>query len=127
MYNIVITGTTGFLGKVVLLDILNNIDINKIFLLIRDNENMNANERFNNIINNKFLFDYFKKYLNKITILSSDITLDNLKLSLENINLLKESNINLFINVAANINFNDPIKIAYNNNTATSIIYRKFM
>lgn len=121
MHNIVITGTTGFLGKVVLLDILNNIDINKIFLLIRDNENINANERFNNIINNKFLFDYFKKYLNKITILSSDITVDSLKLSVENINLLKESNINLFINVAANINFNDPIKIAYNNNVKSVI------
>ena len=49
--NILITGTTGFLGKVFLLDILDKEydKLNKIYLLIRRKKNENSQQRFEKI------------------------------------------------------------------------------
>ena len=75
--NILITGSTGFLGKVVLMDLLRRKNISKIYLLIRSKKGECAKTRYENLISNKFIKDYFIN-TNKINIIEGDILLKNL-------------------------------------------------
>ena len=117
--NILITGVTGFLGKVVLLDILDkyHLNINIIYLLIRGKKNKNSKKRFFEIYNNKFLNKNLAPYLNKICILDGDLNKVNLGIDPEKIKTL---NINIIINNAASVKFNDKMETAYKNNYETT-------
>jgi len=116
--NLLLTGVTGFLGKVVLLDLLQNhfIDIQKIYLLIRRKKNESAKKRFQKISNNKYLKEFFNhNILKKIIVIESDISLENLGI---NKNILEGigPTITHIIHNAASVKFNDPIKIALQHN-----------
>ena len=61
---IMITGTSGFLGKVILEKVLRTIpDVQKIFLLIRNKSGESSQVRFQKNILNSPLFERLKKRL----------------------------------------------------------------
>ena len=115
MMIILLTGVTGFLGKIVALDLLNrySTNINKIYFLIRSKKNVSAYDRFQQVINNKYLKIFFNRFKNKLDFL--DGSLDHVNFGIDK-NLLVSLKINIVINCAASVNFNENIKIAYKNN-----------
>uniref|UniRef100_A0A336LUX5 Fatty acyl-CoA reductase n=1 Tax=Culicoides sonorensis TaxID=179676 RepID=A0A336LUX5_CULSO len=54
---VLITGGTGFLGKVLIEKLLRVFDVKKIYLLIRHKNNMNANDRLQALLNESIVFN----------------------------------------------------------------------
>lgn len=63
---ILITGGTGFLGKVLIEKILRTFDVQKVYILIRHKNNMNADDRlqalFNESVGLNTKYYYFIKF-----------------------------------------------------------------
>ena len=98
--NILLTGATGYLGIHLLNTLIAKTNAH-IYCIIREKNNKNAVDRLHELYNY-----YFKKNLNenRITILSADITKDNLGLNQKNYTTLSNS-INLIINSVANVRY----------------------
>ena len=117
--HILITGSTGFLGKVLLvmmLDQLPNLDC--IYLLIRKNKKQSASSRFGQEILTSPAFTQlsqkkqteFKQYiLNKVKVLEGDITQPGLGLAEESISYLSPR-LDLIIHSAALVDFTPDIR-----------------
>ena len=120
--NIIITGFTGFLGKVVLLQLFkdNECEINNVYLLIRRKGKLSSVERFNKILKNSLLSNKIKKYINKIKILEGDLKYENLKIK-KKIILNLSDKIDFIINCAASVKFDDSVLDAFNNNCSSII------
>lgn len=120
--NIILTGFTGFLGKVTLLHLFDkyNNDIDKIYLLIRNKKNVTPYNRFLKIVNNSHLKDHFIKYKEKIIIIEGNLLKKNLGIKQEVINIIGPKN-DYFINCAASVKFDSPPKEAFYNNCSTII------
>lgn len=113
--NILLTGATGFLGSVILYDLLIKTNFN-IFVIIREKKNLTIKERLE-LLYNKKIFDLIPKetFMNRIQLIKGNIIEPLLGISDENIELIKE-NINFIIHSAASINFNESLPIAALNN-----------
>lgn len=120
--NILITGVSGFLGKVVLEKLLRSVpDVQRIHLIIRANQNFHtAEERFYNEIINSSIFDQlrsrsdvdFKLFCQqKLSFITGDITQPRLGLSLESFQTLGQQ-LDLIINSAASVDFREPLDSA---------------
>ena len=81
--NILLTGTTGFLGTHILRELLVNKNVEKIYCLIREKNNKSPKERLKDIQNNFFEKDLYNLIENKVIILNGDFIYDNLNLSNE--------------------------------------------
>ena len=116
--NILITGITGFLGKVVLLDILHRYSnkVNKIYLLIEERKNKSTQEIFKQIYLNHFLKCKFENSLEKISIIKGN--LEEKYIGVDE-NILKSLNINIIINNEISIKLDDDINNAYIKNYIT--------
>lgn len=101
---ILITGVTGFIGKVLLEKLLRQCsNVKKIYVLIRPLKSKTPEERLQNIFASLPFINHQDK-LNKIEAINGDITADDLGLSIENRNrLIKE--VNVVFHSAATINF----------------------
>lgn len=120
--NILITGCSGFLGKVVLEKLLRAVPtVNKIFLLIRGNiRNPSASKRFYNEVATASIFDRLKKENpgrfnslceEKICVVSGEITCDKFGLSnAEFVELAKQ--VDIIVNIAASVDFREPLDTA---------------
>jgi fatty acyl-CoA reductase len=111
--SILITGATGYLGKVLAEKLLRSCsDLKKIYLLIRHKKGKKPSERLDEIINSK-LFDEVKRlglnYKEKLEIVEGDLTLPKLGLSDENREKIIE-NVNIIFNSAATIRFDEPLE-----------------
>ena len=87
---IFLTGTTGFVGKVVLEKIIRSLpDFKKLFIMVRDKKNKTVRERFETEILSSEIFDpHFKKDQNlrqtlreKVIPVAGDLIIDKLGLS----------------------------------------------
>jgi alcohol-forming fatty acyl-CoA reductase len=118
--NIILTGFTGFLGKVTLLHLFDkyNNDIDKVYLLIRNKKNVTPYNRFLKIVNNSYLKDQFLKYKEKIIIIEGNLLKKNLGIKPEVINIIGRK-IDYFINCAASVKFDSIPKEAFYNNCST--------
>lgn len=97
--NILITGSTGFLGIYVVREYLENTN-SFLYLLVRGNSDYDAEIRFYNIGESYFGVDFFNKYKKRIKIISGDIALDDLgNKYLDNIG----NHISCVIHCAANV------------------------
>ena len=124
---ILITGTTGFLGKVVIEKIIREIpDVEKIILLVRGNDKYpTARERFDHEIALATIFDrlkeekpsFFRQFCKeKIECVTGELTQRNFGLSKEEFSELS-GRIDMVIHVAASVDFREQLQKALKINT----------
>ncbi|CAH1396789.1 unnamed protein product [Nezara viridula] len=110
---IFITGSTGFMGKVLVEKLLRSCsDLKIIYVLVRNRKEKSAQERWQEITKAE-VFDRLKKERpgileKKIEVLCGDVKEKNLGLSTENWKKLQE-NVSIIFHCAASVRFNDPL------------------
>lgn len=130
--SIFITGGTGFVGKVLIYQLFNNIpNIKSVYLLCRAKKSrvtkkvVSAQERINKDILESPCFDSLRKRLGKdkwaelcscVKAVNGDITLDGLGLSAADREELT-NNVELIVHLAATVNFNEKLNLAVQMNT----------
>ncbi len=125
--NILITGCTGFVGKVVLEKLMRSAPTwNKIFLLIRpNNEHATAKKRFQHGILKSSLFEKLGSEIpeqfdimsnNALHVVSGEITQPMLGLDASEFERLGKQ-VDVIINVAASVDFREPLDKALDINT----------
>ncbi|CRL01949.1 CLUMA_CG015216, isoform A [Clunio marinus] len=117
--NILITGATGFMGKVLVEKLLRDCDeLSKIFVLIRPKKNVDIRKRREEMINS-MIFDVIRdrnsEKFEKIKVIEGDLTLDNFGLNGNDETELVE-NIHIIFHCAANVRFDQTLKCAVNFN-----------
>ncbi|KAG5683857.1 hypothetical protein PVAND_013119 [Polypedilum vanderplanki] len=118
--NIFVTGSTGFLGKVLIEKLLRSCDgIRKIYILLRPKRGIGSEQRFEEYLRNP-IFERIRNnnpdILKKLYCIPGDINESNLGLHARDIQLLQQ-NIDIVFHVAATVRFNEPLKVAANLNT----------
>ena len=86
--NVLLTGTTGFLGIHLLKELYENKNTKKIYCLIRKKNNKSAIERIHSTLDYYFSGDLAVKIFDKIVIIDGDFEQDNLGLSSKQYNEL---------------------------------------
>ncbi|TKS72947.1 Fatty acyl-CoA reductase 1 [Collichthys lucidus] len=113
--NVLITGATGFMGKVLLEKLLRSCpEVKSVYVMVRSKAGQNPQARVADMVNCKLferLQDEQPGFVEKIIAVSSDLTLPELDLSKEDQNILAE-NVNIVFHCAATIRFNEPLKDA---------------
>ncbi|XP_022905308.1 fatty acyl-CoA reductase wat-like [Onthophagus taurus] len=116
--NVFLTGGTGFLGKLLIEKLLRCTEVSTIYMLIREKRGKTTQERLDRYFND-VVFDRLKsvksKFKNKIIPVQGDCTLAGLGLSLNDRNMLI-NNINIVFHVAATVNFDEKLRLAYSIN-----------
>ncbi|XP_029168897.1 fatty acyl-CoA reductase 1-like isoform X2 [Nylanderia fulva] len=121
--SILLTGATGFLGKVYFEKILRSCpDVREIFILMRPKKGLNINERLEQILNLP-LYDKLRQeqplHFKKLIPISGDTRQENLGLSAADRQMLIER-VNIIIHAAASVKFNDTLKYAILTNTRST-------
>ncbi|XP_029168978.1 fatty acyl-CoA reductase 1-like [Nylanderia fulva] len=121
--SILLTGATGFLGKVYFEKILRCCpDVRKIFILMRPKKGLNINERLEQILNLP-LYDKLRQEqplnFKKLIPIFGDTSQENLGLSAADRQMLIER-VNIIIHAAASVKFNDTLKYAILTNTRST-------
>ena len=115
---VLITGTTGFLAKVVLEKIIRTVpDVGRILLLIRPGKGMDARTRFEREIATSSVFDRLRTekplfldsfFADRLECVTGEVTAPGFGLSLEEFNALARR-VDLVINAAASVNFREAL------------------
>ena len=79
--NVLLTGTTGFLGIHILKELCENPNVNKVYCLIRKKNNKDANERIRLSLENYFSSDVIDKISSKIEAVEGNFELEHLGFS----------------------------------------------
>ncbi|XP_011605197.2 fatty acyl-CoA reductase 1 isoform X2 [Takifugu rubripes] len=113
--NVLITGATGFMGKVLLEKLLRSCSgVRNVYVLVRSKAGQSAKARVTDMINCK-LFERLQEeqpgFADKIIAVNSDLTQPELNLSKEDRSILTE-NVDIIFHCAATIRFNEPLKDA---------------
>ena len=126
--NILITGATGFLGKIILEKILRSIpNVGNIYLLIRPKKDTTPLQRLQKIIQSRIFNrlrsereDFEEFAIDKMKVIAGDVARDKLGMSDEDIHLIQEQ-VNVIIHSAATVNFTEPLVEALNLNVLGSL------
>lgn len=116
---ILITGGTGFMGKVLIEKLLRCCPkINAIYLIIRCKKGIDPHTRLQPIIDNQLfqLLDKNSGIFNKLVVLPGDMSEINCGLSDEHIQMIKE-NVSVVFHTAASVRFDDSMSYALKLNT----------
>jgi len=124
--NILITGCTGFLGKIILEKILYSCaDCGQIYVMARQKRKVDPVERVREILGSECFMRLIRHYggrlaferfaLPKIVPITGDLIQENLGMPQDQRKLITE-NVDVIINSAASVNFDDPIQEALNIN-----------
>ena len=114
---IFLTGTTGFVGKVVLEKFLRSLgDFKKLYLMVRSKKNQSVQQRMMETILNSEIFnrvyseqpDLKSQIATKVQAIAGDLVMDGLGISPEDRSRLVNE-VDVVINCAASINFDDPL------------------
>ncbi|PWA24775.1 hypothetical protein CCH79_00010132 [Gambusia affinis] len=113
--NVLISGATGFMGKVLLEKLLRSCPgVRAVYVMVRSKAGQSPQARVADMINCK-LFERLQAeqpdFAEKITAVNSDLTVLELDLSKEDQTILVET-INVVFHCAATIRFNEPLKDA---------------
>uniref|UniRef100_A0A665T9A8 Fatty acyl-CoA reductase n=1 Tax=Echeneis naucrates TaxID=173247 RepID=A0A665T9A8_ECHNA len=113
--SVLITGATGFMGKVLLEKLLRSCpEVKVVYVMVRSKAGQSPQERITDIINCK-LFERLQNEqpdsTGKIIAINSDLTQPELDLSKEDQTILTE-NVNIVFHCAATVRFNEPLKDA---------------
>nr|XP_014092579.2 putative fatty acyl-CoA reductase CG5065 [Bactrocera oleae] len=111
--SILITGATGFMGKVLVEKLLRSCpDVKKIYLLIRSKKGVDPlirkDQFFKCVIFNKILKEN-ADIVNKIQVIKGDVLEQNLGLNTNDTNVLV-SNVEVIFHCAANVRFDQPLR-----------------
>ena len=94
-----VTGGTGFIGKHLVKALLDRGD--RVYILVRPSKKLTAHQRaLSNFPNNR----------NRLTVISGDISRNNLGISSTNLKRLRKENINFVWHLAANLAFNQNLE-----------------
>lgn len=118
--HIFVTGSTGFLGKVLIEKLLRSCNgLSKIYILLRSKRGLASEQRFEEFLTNK-IFDNIREKtpeaLRKLVCIPGDINEPNIGLDESDERMLREK-IHIVFHVAATVRFNEPLKDAANLNT----------
>lgn len=121
--SVLITGATGFLGKVLVEKLLRDCPkVKKIYILLRAKKGDSLEKRFENF-KNLIIFKDLKKNdpnaLNKICAINGDFMEKNSGISMSDFEHLSK-NLNFIIHCAASVKFDEPLKIAIKMNTIST-------
>lgn len=121
--SVLITGATGFLGKVLVEKLLRDCpNVKKIYILLRAKKGDSLEKRFENF-KNLIVFKDLKKndpsVMNKIFAINGDFMEVNSGISASDFELLTK-NINYIMHCAASVKFDEPLKIAVQMNTIST-------
>jgi alcohol-forming fatty acyl-CoA reductase len=114
---IFLTGTTGFVGKVVLEKFFRSLPIfKKIFVMVRAKKNRTVKQRLDNEILSSHIFDVLfteKPHLrelvdDKVVPIAGDLIIDKLGMSPKD-RAMVVNETDIVINCAASVNFDDPL------------------
>ncbi|KAJ8688431.1 hypothetical protein QAD02_024226 [Eretmocerus hayati] len=113
--NVLITGGTGFLGKLLIEKLLRSCpDISSIYVLIRAKKGQDAHHRLDLMLDD-MVFDLVKKaepkFRHKVIAISGDCSLPGLGISDEDRNRIQQ-HVNIVFNVAATVRFDEKIRRA---------------
>lgn len=113
--SVLLTGGTGFLGKVIVEKLLWTIDdIEKIYLMIRTRKGKNPNERLAGLLHDP-LFNRIREKkpaaFDKLVAVGGDMMVENLGMDPEDMKLIRE-NVNVVIHSAATVKFDEHLRAA---------------
>ncbi|XP_029010132.1 fatty acyl-CoA reductase 1 isoform X2 [Betta splendens] len=113
--NVLITGATGFMGKVLLEKLLRSCPgVKSVYVMVRSKAGQSPKARIVDMISSK-LFDRLQDeqpgFTQKIIAMNSDLTQPELDLSKEDQTVLFD-NVNVIFHCAATVRFNEPLKDA---------------
>ncbi|XP_016302889.1 fatty acyl-CoA reductase 1 [Sinocyclocheilus anshuiensis] len=122
--NVLITGATGFMGKVLVEKLLRSCpDVNALYILVRPKAGQSMSERVQDMMKCK-LFDRVREdnpdFHQKIIPISSELTQPGLAISPEDVQTLT-SCINIVFHCAATIRFDEPLKHALQLNVIATL------
>lgn len=133
--NLLITGATGFLAKVLIEKILRmQPDVGKLFLIIRANESTHALKRLNDEVLNTELFnglreihgDEFQEFmLKRVVPVAGDMTKQNLGIEKDVIDVLTKA-VDIIVSSAATTTFDERYDVALETNTKAIINLLEF-
>lgn len=120
---VLVTGGTGFLGKVLLEKLLRSCEtVQCIYVLLRPKRGLSSEQRFKELVQNP-VFDRIREThperLHKIVFIAGDISKPNIGLGKSDLKLLKET-VNIVFHSAATVRFDQGINEAVNLNTLGS-------
>lgn len=122
--SVLVTGATGFLGKVLVEKLLRDCnEIDKIYILLRPKKGEELEERFANF-KSLIMFERLKKAdpsaLEKLIPIAADLLISPFAgMSEEDIKMLRK-NVNFVFHCAASVRFDEPLKIAIQMNTIST-------
>ena len=125
---ILVSGATGYIGKVLIEKILYSCpNVGKIYLLIRPSRGKSPHERLNEMISQKpFNIRLKQDYcLAKLVAIDSDISQKNLGLSQNNQKQLEEE-IDIIFHVAASVKFEAPLEVNMRHNVVATKEFLEF-
>ncbi|OAF69215.1 hypothetical protein A3Q56_03037 [Intoshia linei] len=110
---ILVTGVTGFVGKSLVEKLLRSCPyLKKIYVLIRPSKNQTPNARLEKLLNSH-AFNVLRKmdpnFYQKISVISSELSEDNIGLSTQDMNTII-NNVDIIFHSAATVRFVDTIK-----------------
>lgn len=113
--SILITGASGFLGKVLIEKLLHDCpDIANIYILLRTKGSLTAQSRLTQLLESQ-AFDRIRRIqpqlLDKVKVIRGDVTFDHLGISSSDLDVLI-NNVSVVVHSAATIRFDEPLKRA---------------
>lgn len=111
---VLITGSTGFLGKILTEKLLRSCPVKNVVVLVRRKKELNANQRVANIYKQK-LFDRIRlekpDFTKSIKVIEGNLEELSMGLSLNDLEWIVD-NVNFVFHCAATIKFNEPLDLA---------------